>query len=176
MPPQSTSLPATAGPQPPSPTQTLSPTVITRPAGTRGPSSPSISYSGQETAPASRGRKGFPLAASGVLGALLSFLVVSAIIWGLWLWVRKRRRARAIPPDWDFAPPPKRLSGMTESTYTARSISTFPQFVSAAEAGAAEQKPRNPFAHPGDELERDPFGGASLRRGNTMGTVSTMSV
>ncbi|EJD35093.1 hypothetical protein AURDEDRAFT_117453, partial [Auricularia subglabra TFB-10046 SS5] len=64
----STSPTATAG---------LSSTVITSPAGTRSPSSPSISYSRQETAPASRrpacsarcSRSSSSRASSGVCGS-----------------------------------------------------------------------------------------------------------
>lgn len=139
-------------------------------------SSPTATHtpsSAQETAPTTaNARKGFPLPAAAVIGAVLSFLVVSAIVWGLWFWLRRRRRARALPPDWDFAPPPKRMSGLSDSTYT---MSTdVPHFISAAEV---RQQSLNPFAHPADERERDPFGGpAKLRRGNTLGTVSTMSV
>ncbi|EJD47062.1 hypothetical protein AURDEDRAFT_163670 [Auricularia subglabra TFB-10046 SS5] len=123
---------------------------------------------------ASGGKKGFPLAAAGALGGVLSFLIVSGIVWGLWFWRRRRRRTRAPPAQWDFQGSPQRpmSDGVTVETHTTRTISTtLPQFASAAEAD------RNPFSHPADGLERDPFTGApTLRLGTMDAPISRMFV
>lgn len=131
------------------------------------------------------GRKGFPLAAAGAIGATLSFLVVSGIVWGLWFWMRRRRRkrARALPPEWDFSSSTadylsaRGTSDAASVTGTTLSISV-PRFSATDEKDVPQPTSPipNPFAHMEDEFERDPFAGADLRRGNTKGTVSTMSV
>lgn len=132
-----------------------------------------------------RSRKGFPLAAAGAIGATLSFLVVSGIVWGLWFWMRRRRRkrARALPPDWDFSSSTADYlsaggtSDAASVTGTMLSICV-PRFSAKDEKDAPQPTSPipNPFAHMEDDFERDPFAGADLRRGNTKGTVSTMSV
>lgn len=119
----------------------------------------------------------FPLAAAGVLGAILSFTVVSAIIWGLYFFVRKRRRANKSAVAGFAIVDAFNHRGSMSSTSSG---GTVPQFIGAADADAlharemAQTKAFNPFAHPHDDASAlDPF---AERSRPPSGTSYTMSV
>ncbi|EJD36848.1 hypothetical protein AURDEDRAFT_116997 [Auricularia subglabra TFB-10046 SS5] len=121
-------------------------------------------------APALQGgtrKQGFPLAAAAAIGGVLGFVVVSAILWGLWYCLRKRRR-RAARAD----PAPH----YTRRMLSIASVSTVPLFISASEAGVPERRTDNPFSHPGDMQEDDPFDIASVWSASTRRSASTLSV
>ncbi|EJD47060.1 hypothetical protein AURDEDRAFT_113464 [Auricularia subglabra TFB-10046 SS5] len=117
----------------------------------------------QSPTPGAQGghRQGFPLAAAAAIGGVLGFVVVSAVFWAVWLWLRKRRRAARAYPAFGAVHPGRILSVCT--------VSTVPLFVSASEAGVKDE---NPFKHPRDGEEDDPFDSASLWRRS----ASTLSV
>ncbi|EJD38558.1 hypothetical protein AURDEDRAFT_116477 [Auricularia subglabra TFB-10046 SS5] len=106
-------------------------------------------------------RRGFPLAAAAAIGGGLGFVAVSAICCAVWLWLRKRRRAARAYPAFGAVHPGCMLSVCT--------VSTLPLFISARDAGVKED---NPFKHPRDGEEDDPFDAASLWRRS----ASTMSI
>ncbi|EJD44281.1 hypothetical protein AURDEDRAFT_166666 [Auricularia subglabra TFB-10046 SS5] len=99
-------------------------------------------------------QRSFPLAAAGVIGAISSFLVVSAIIWGLWLGLRrrsKRERQREHPTmehgprdslGWDFGPAKPPPSDVESAS--AR-ILTLPSFPSMTITDSTRQSEGVPF-------------------------------
>ncbi|EJD36857.1 hypothetical protein AURDEDRAFT_117003 [Auricularia subglabra TFB-10046 SS5] len=117
----------------------------------------------QSPTPGAQGghRQGFPLAAAAAIGGMLGFVVVSTIFWAVWIWLRKRRRAARAYPALGAVHPGRMLSVCT--------VSTVPLFVSASDAGVKDE---NPFNHPRDGEEDDPFDSASLWRRS----ASTLSI
>lgn len=130
-------------------TTTAVPTAVVTNTAAAGSSAPDASAP-PAPLPASK-PPSFPLAAAGVIGALVSFTVVSALIWGLYFLVRRRKkaRARAAGARFDIMDPRALPPSLFAPHSTASlAMSSVPRFISAQEADTmhAREAAANPFA------------------------------